>query len=176
MGLWSDFKDWATGEDETEKATAQANKLLQQASELQTKSAEETMKEGRTAAGAAAADKAGQAKTQAKAASAMSGGSRLQNATAGAKAAGQAASEGYTDTANQIAQTQAQIDAQQVANKQNLLSQQAANIQQSGQEKAKRAAAGRQGVLSAVGSIFSDGRTKDIKKHTYLKQEDRIRR
>lgn len=176
MGLWSNFKDWATGEDEVKKATAQANKLIQQASELKTKSAEETMKEGRAAAGTAAADKAGEAKSQAKAASAMSGGSRLQNAMAGAKAAGKAASEGYTDTANQVAATQAQIDAQNVANKQNLAAQQASNLTTAAQNKANREQQRNAAISTTLGSIFSDGTVKDIKKHTYLKPEDRIKR
>lgn len=177
MGLWSDFKNWATGDDgDTSKATAQANQILKEAANLKTKSAAETMTEGREAAGQAAADKASSAKTQAKAAAAMGGAGRMGSALAGAKAAGQAASEGYSDTANQIASTQSQIDAQNVANKQQLARTQASNITSAAENKANREAQQRAGVLSAVGSIFSDGNVKNIKKHTYIKPDERIKR
>ena len=173
--LWKGVKNLASNDDNTDKAKAQANELLKQAGQLKTKSASETMREGREAAGQAASDKASQAKTQAKAASAMNSNNRMTNALAGAKAAGQAASEGYSDTANQVAATQSQIDAQNVANQQQLIKSQAENITNTAEKKADRKSQQRLGVMGAVGSVFSDGRVKDIKKHSYIEPSKRVK-
>ena len=186
MGLWSKLQTWASGGDtsgaykEAERKNAAAQAQLEAAKNIKTKSNEELMKEGQSAAGVAAANKAGEAKKAAKAAATMGGAGRLQSATSAAQAAGEAASSGFQDTAaaqsaqaaqKDLAEKQAQIDL--AKSQADLTAQQGqANIAQA-ESEANRKAGMRQTVLSAVGGLFSDERVKNFKKHSYIKPEER---
>lgn len=187
------IRNWATGGDTSSAynqaaignmmASQQAQAELDKAANIKTKSAEETMKEGMGAAGVASANKAGEAKKQAKAAATMGGANRLQSALAGASAAGQAASEGFTDTANAQAQQAAQKD---LANKQaqidiakekaNAITSQA-NAAGQGLIQQKEGEANRRQQLLSTGigalAAWSDENCKNFKRHTYIKKEDR---
>lgn len=187
------IRNWATGGDNSgayntaamiqQNAANQANQTIEAAKNIKTRSAEETMKEGQAAAGVSAANAAGEAKKAAKAAATMGGANRLQSAMAGAAAAGKAASEGFSDTANAAAQTEAQKD---LANKQaqvDLAKQQAQNITDTANAQAQgitaqaENAANRKSQLLQAGigalAAWSDESCKDFKKHTYIAKEDR---
>lgn len=183
--MWSNLQTWAAGGDtsgaykKAAVANMAAQQQLQAAKNIKNKSAEETMQEGQTAAGVAAANKAGEAAKNAKAAAVMGNAGRLQAATAGANAAADAASQGFTETANASQALAAQQDAAEKQRQVDLAKAQANLTAAQGQQQiaqaegeADRRAGMRQATLGAVGSIFSDASCKKFK-HTYIKPEDR---
>lgn len=188
MGLWSNIQTWAAGGDTSgayKKASAAnmvAQQQLEQAKNIKGKSVEETMREGQTAAGTAAANKAGEAMKNAKASAVMGNAGRLQAATAGANAAADASSQGYTETANASQALAAQQDQAEKQRQVDLAKAQADLTRAQGEQniaqaegEAQRKGAMRQATLGAVGALFSDEGCKDFKKrkHTYIKPEDR---
>lgn len=185
MGLWSSMQTWAAGGDTSgayKKAAAQnavAQQQLQAAKNIKNKSVEETMQEGQTAAGIAAANKAGEAAKNAKAAAVMGNAGRLQAATAGANAAADAASQGFTETANASQALAAQQDAAEKQRQVDLAKAQADLTAAQGQQninqaegEAQRRGAMRQATLGAVGALFSDANCKKFK-HTYIPASER---
>lgn len=163
---------------EMDKAYDKSNELLKQAGDLKGKDISELQAEGRSAAGQAASDKAGQAKRQAKAASMQSGGNRLAAANAAASAAQKASSEGFDTTANAMTSLAAQKDASDTAAKRQSLQQQASNEIGKAEAKQKRRQAlidAGTKTLSTIGSVLSD-EDKKVTKHTYIPVDKRVRK
>ena len=187
MGIISNLKKQILGDtsgayESAARANEQAQQQLEAAKNIKTKSAEETMKEGQTAAGVAAANKAGEAKKQAKAAATMGNASRLQSALAGAGAASKAASEGFSDTANSQAQLASQKDLADKQNQINLAQKQADLTAQQGQQQIAQAEGEAQrksnmatGIMSALAG-WSDGRCKTYKVHNYIEASNRSKK
>lgn len=173
QSMLSSARSWLSGGD-TSGAYEEANKKLEAAKNIKTKDLSELQKEGRVAAGAQAADKAGQAKKAAKAAAMQQSGNRLASAMAGANAAAEAASSGFDEAANLATQQAVDLDKANVENQRDILKSQAANTTAQAESEAQRKAQANQGLLNTI-SAFSDRNVKDIKRHTYLSKEERTR-
>lgn len=125
----SKFKDWIGGYD-NEDNKAYVNKAAEATKAV--KDTQTLANEGRSAAGIAASDKAGEAKKAAKAAAMQGGGGRLAAATSGANAAANASAQGYAETANQMTNVAANQNAAKVgaiSGEANALQTKAANRQ-----------------------------------------------
>lgn len=108
MISWIDDLREAFGQKEASKKAAQVAAEAQNTLNIvDISDAEDLYKEGRAAAGVAAADKAGIAKKQAKAAAAMNNASKTMAAIQGAQAATDAVQSGYDETAQNAAALQA---------------------------------------------------------------------
>lgn len=170
------FNDiWGSVFGTTNANEAQAKEAYQNAldnSKKNLRSSTELYQAGRSAAGAAAADKAGIAKKQAKGAAMMNGASKLQGALQGAAAATDASQQGYDETANQAANLEAGIDKQKTA-----IDLEKANAEiDSARAKDKAINDNRNAMRNTAASIisaFSDKNVKSFKKHSYLKPEER---
>lgn len=155
------------------------NKKSEKVETQKSTSLPELQKQGREMAGQAAADKAGEAKRAAKAATMQTSGNKLAAATNAAAAAGNAASQGYADTANQmtsLAVNQEQSDL----NRQAQTDQFNAKMQEDRYQKQKdRNATMFSSALGAagagIGGALSD-ETKKKTKHTYIPVEKRLNR
>lgn len=152
----------------------EADKLREKTKDIKNKSTSELQKEGRAAAGQAAADKAGIAKSQAKAASMQANGNRLQAATNAASAAQQASTEGY-DTASQgYTNIAAQQDAQEKAAQRDALNSQANSLDSRVEGDKNRRQQFATTAMTMAGSLSDKG--KKCVKHTYIPSEKRVRR
>lgn len=155
----SKFKDWVGGYD-NEDNKAYVNKAKEATNAV--KDTQTLANEGRSAAGIAAADKAGEAKKAAKAAAMQGGGGKLAAATSGANAAANASAQGYAETANQMTNVAAGQNAAKVgaiSGEANALQTKAANRQNAKNTFTTNygAPAFQQGL-----SMLSDASTKNI--------------